>query len=532
MVLVNSLWRFAGIARFPCVNHYATCKSWRSEPISRVRFMGRESLAVEGIIVIHKGEAKPKMHRRSLCQLHFESWQRGRDVRNGVGRRKTVIVGCVGLAARGETIYWGVMGLPARILLALVVAATCGIVAAYTVGSENPSLVAFIHYVTQPVGQIYLRLLFMLIIPLVFSALSLGIVEVGELSSLGRIGAKTLAYTVVVSAIAVALGVGVVNVFRPGEHLSEAARQTLIATASQRAGSLSAAAVPRGGVDLLVQVVPDNFFKAATSGDMLAVMFFSLMFGIALAMTKTDAASKLRETIQGLYDVTLWLIHLILKLTPIGVGALVFTITAQLGYDILVQLTYYVVVVVGALAVHQFVVYSLSVKFFGGMSPIRFFKCAQEAMLTAFSTASSNAALPTTLKIAEEKLGVPPHIGRFVLTIGSTANQNGTALFEGVSALFLAQLYGVQLSLSQQILVVLVCVLGGIGTAGVPAGSLPVVAMILGMVGVPVEGIGVILGVDRFLDMCRTTLNVTGDLAAAVVIAHSEAQRGDAKTGE
>jgi DAACS family dicarboxylate/amino acid:cation (Na+ or H+) symporter len=175
-----------------------------------------------------------------------------------------------------------------------------------------------------------------------------------------------------------------------------------------------------------------------------------------------------------------------------------------------------------ALGIHQFGVYSLAVRFLGGMSPLHFFRAIDEAMLTAFSTSSSNATLPTALKVAEEKLHLPPHVSRFVLTIGATANQNGTALFEGVTVLFLAQFYGVELALSQQAIVLLICVLGGIGTAGVPAGSLPVVAMILGMVGVPPEGIGLILGVDRFLDMCRTTLNVTGDLAAAVVVSRGE----------
>jgi len=181
--------------------------------------------------------------------------------------------------------------------------------------------------------------------------------------------------------------------------------------------------------------------------------------------------------------------------------------------------------VVGALAIHQFVVYSISVWWLGGMSPIAFFRGVRAAMVTAFSTASSNATLPTALLVAEQNLKLPPHVSRFVLTLGSTANQNGTALFEGVTVLFLAQFYGVHLALAQQFMVVFICVLGGIGTAGVPAGSIPVVIMILGMVGIPPEGIGMILGVDRFLDMCRTTLNVTGDLAAAVVVSRGEQHR-------
>jgi DAACS family dicarboxylate/amino acid:cation (Na+ or H+) symporter len=257
-------------------------------------------------------------------------------------------------------------------------------------------------------------------------------------------------------------------------------------------------------------------------GDFLAVMFFAVMLGVGLSLTRTAAARKFEEALEGLYDVTMRLIGVVIAMAPIGVACLLFTLTAQLGYEILWQLARYVGVVLLALAIHQFVVYSLSVRFLGGMSPAVFFRGIREAMVTAFSTASSNATLPTALKVAEENLKLPPHVARFVLTIGSTANQNGTALFEGVTVLFLAQFYGVHLTFAQQMTVVFICVLGGIGTAGVPAGSIPVVALILGMVGVPAEGIGLILGVDRFLDMCRTSLNVTGDLVGAVVVSRGE----------
>jgi DAACS family dicarboxylate/amino acid:cation (Na+ or H+) symporter len=341
--------------------------------------------------------------------------------------------------------------------------------------------------------------------------------------SLGRVGVKTLAYTVVVSAIAVLLGLLMVNVFRPGEGMSDDMRARLSVGAADRAATVTtSASAPKTGLDLLVQIVPDNVAKAAAGGEMLAWMFFSLMVGVGLTLTPTAAAQRFKEFLEGLYDVTMTLIQLVISFAPIGVAALLFTLTAQLGWEILFQLARYVVVVLLALAIHQFVVYSLAVKLLGGMSPLAFFRGIQEAMVTAFSTASSNATLPTALEVAEKNLELPPQISRFVLTIGATANQNGTALFEGVTVLFLAQFYGIELSLAQQALVVLICILGGIGTAGVPAGSIPVVAMILGMVGVPVEGIGLILGVDRLLDMCRTTLNVTGDLAAAVVVSRGE----------
>lgn len=408
-----------------------------------------------------------------------------------------------------------------RVLLGGALGAAAGVLA-HVALRDTPLLVNLIKYGTQPIGQIFLRLLFMLVVPLIFSALALGVAGLGDLKRLGRIGLKTLAYTVVVSSIAVVLGLILVNVLRPGEGMSEETRARLTAGAGERAAGVTGGSAPKTGLDLLIQIVPDNPIRAAANGEMLAVMFFSLMIGIGLTLTKTEAARRFEEALEGLYDVTMRLIGMVIAAAPVGVAALLFTLTAQMGYEILVQLARYVAVVLLALSIHQFVVYSLAVKLFGGMSPLAFFRGIEEAMITAFSTASSNATLPTALKVAEENLRLPPHVSRFVLTVGATANQNGTALFEGVTVLFLAQFYGVSLSLSQQALVLLICVLGGIGTAGVPAGSIPVVALILGMVHVPVEGIGLILGVDRFLDMCRTTLNVSGDLAAAVVVARGE----------
>ncbi len=411
--------------------------------------------------------------------------------------------------------------LHARILIGAALGAILGGAAAGAF-PDAPALDFVLRNVARPAGQIFLRLLFMLVIPLVFSALVLGIADLGDLRKLGRIGMKTLAYTVVVSAIAVLLGVGLVNLLRPGDGLDPALQSRLSEGSADRIASLTTGKPPATGIDLFVQLVPDNPMRAAANGDMLAWMFFSAMIGVGLCVTRTPGSRSFRDTIEGLFDVSMRLIGFVIALAPFGVAALLFSLTAELGWGILAQLGRYVMVVVLALAIHQFVVYSIAVRVLGGMNPLHFFRAIEEAMVTAFSTASSNATLPTSLRVAEENLKLPPHVSRFVLTLGSTANQNGTALFEGVTVLFLAQFYGIPLSLAQQLLVVFVCILGGIGTAGVPAGSLPVVVLILGMVGVPVEGIGLILGVDRFLDMCRTTLNVTGDLAAAVVVARGE----------
>ena len=379
-------------------------------------------------------------------------------------------------------------------------------------------------YVTQPAGQIFLRLLFMLVIPLLFSALVMGVSEMGDIRALGRVGWKTLAYTVVVSAIAVGIGLALVNLIRPGDGIDPAVARQLLADCADRAQAIvSGNASQAQGLSMVVQIVPDNVIRAAASNDILAVMFFAVLFGVGMVLTPTAGAGRLREAIEGLFDISMTLIDLVIRLAPYAVACLVFNLAAQFGWELLGRLAIYVVVVVTALAIHGIVVYSLAVKVLGGMSPVAFFRASQEAIVLAFSTASSNATLPTALRVADEQLRLPRHVARFVLTVGATANQNGTALFEGVTVLFLAQFFGVDLTIGQQLLVMMVCILGGIGTAGVPAGSLPVVALILGMVGVPPEGIGLILGVDRFLDMCRTTLNVTGDLAAAVVVARGEA---------
>jgi DAACS family dicarboxylate/amino acid:cation (Na+ or H+) symporter len=400
-----------------------------------------------------------------------------------------------------------------------------GVVLGLAARSVVPSdlLAALVENVAQPIGQVFLRLLFMLVLPILFSALVVGVAEVG-VGHLGRLGGRMLAYTVLVSGISVLIGVTLVNAIGPGRGLPEEVR----AAAASGAAPAAAKAPETSAVDFLVAMVPDNVVKAAANGDMLAVIVFSLLFGIALALTRTDAVATLRVAIQGLYDVTMTLIEGVLRwVAPFGVAALLFSLTTRLGPAVFRPILAYVCVALLGLAIHMFGVYSLSVRFFGGMSPSEFFRGSRLAMLTAFSTASSSASLPSAIKVAEENLRLPPHVARFVLTAGSAMNQNGTALFEGVTVLFLAQVYGVELGLTRQIVVMAICVLGGIGTAGVPAGSLPVIAMILGMFGIPPEGLALILGVDRFLDMCRTTVNVTGDLAAAVFVARGERAAGE-----
>ena len=408
-----------------------------------------------------------------------------------------------------------------RMLIGFVVGAGLGLLANFLF-ADAAWLDVTVRYVADPVGQVFLRLLFMLVVPLVFSALVLGVVEIGDPRSLGRIGGKTLVFILVVTSIAVTIGLICVNVLQPGRGLPPEVGQALLAETSQRAAQIAGAREGLSGMDLLVNIVPRNPVASAANGDLIGVMFFSLMFGIAAAVLRTEGTHTFVKSVQGIYDICLKLIGWVIALAPYAVAALLFSITAKLGLDVLVQLARFVGTVVLALSIHFFVVFPLLVKVVGKMSPLAFFRAAQPAILTAFSTSSSSATLPTTLKVAEENLGVPRRVARFVCTLGATANMNGTALFEGVTVLFLAQFFGVELSLVQQVTILVLCILGGIGAAGVPGGSLPVIAMILVMFGIPAEGIGLILGVDRFLDMCRTCVNVTGDLVAAVVIGQGE----------
>ena len=418
------------------------------------------------------------------------------------------------------------LSLHTRMLIGFLAGALAGM-ATYALAGQAPWVDMVIGYVSQPLGELFLRLLFMLVVPLVFSALVLGVVEIGDPRALGRVGLKTLLWILAVTGIAVTIGLLLVNVFQPGRGVPAEVGQQLLAQSSGQAGQIAAQREALSIRDMLLGIVPRNPVRAAADGNLLAVMFVALAFGIAATVTRSEGTRTFVGTMQGIYDISLRLIGWVIELAPVAVAALLYTLTARLGWDVLLQLARYIGVVLGALALQTFVVLPLLVWGLGRMRPGRFFRGAETALLTAFSTSSSSATLPTTLRAAEQRLGVSRKVSRFVCTLGATANMNGTALYEGVTVLFLAQFFGIELGLLQQISVLLICVLGGIGAAGVPGGSLPVLAMILGMFGIPPQGIGLVLGIDRILDMSRTTLNVAGDLAAAVVIDRLEGNHTD-----
>ena len=416
------------------------------------------------------------------------------------------------------------LSLPARVLIGFVGGSVAGAAAFWWTqhGGEAGVITVIVDSITQPAGQLFLKFLKMLVLPLMFSALVVGVTEIGDIASLGRIGWRMLFYTALLTSIAIAVGLVVINLVQPGVGFDPAIRDSLLAANTQAAHEITATKPTLSGVQIIMGIVPDNPIKAAANGDFLAVMFFAVMLGIALVLKQTPATVTFKDTVQGLLDLVMKLMELIIRLTPYAVAALMFSLTARFGTDILGRLGVYAFCVVLAIAIHMFVVLPLWVRYVGGMNVLYFFRGSEAAIITAFSTASSTGTLPTTLKVAEENLKLPPQIARFVLTIGASANHHGTALFEGLTTLFLAQCFGVELGIGQQIIVLGLCIVGSIGTAGVPAGSLPVIAVILGYLHLPPEGIGIILGVDRFLDMCRTALNVTGDLATAVVVSKPE----------
>lgn len=417
----------------------------------------------------------------------------------------------------------------ARILGGLILGLVLGLAAGAALPeSAQPSLNWWIDQVIQPAGRIFLRIIFMVVIPLILSAIVIGTMEMGDVRTLGRVGWRALIATFALSAASVGIALGLVNLIEPGRSLPAESRQSLVETysgASQK--SIERGSQSQSVATTLLNFIPENPLAEAVNafnpenkgGGLLAVMVFSLFVGVALTIAPRERTATLRGFFEGMFEVSMVIIGFALRLAPFGVACLAFAVAARLGLDLFRTLGIYVGVVLLGLAIQQFVVYPLTLRFFAARSPLRFLIDAKEAIITAFSTSSSNATLPVALRVAEKNLAIPPRIARFVLTVGASANQNGTALYEGVTVLFLAQVFGVDLTLTQQIVVALMCVMAGIGTAGVPGGSLPLVVGVLLAINVPPDAIAIILGIDRFLDMCRTALNVSGDLVIAAVVA-------------
>lgn len=407
-----------------------------------------------------------------------------------------------------------------KILTGLVLGAIVGVATNLTVGSEN--IQGVVANVTEPLGRMWLSALIMVVIPLILSTLSLGVAGLGDLKTLGRIGLVTILSFLMLTALSTILGLTVMNIVQPGTGLDPAVKDQLMETYKGEAKGAMGLAEGKFGVDLFVRMIPRNPISAMANGEMLAVIVFALMIGVAMTIISRERAEPMMKFMESLGHIVIAIIELVMKVAPFGVFCLIFSVTARFGYELLLQLLMYVVTVIGSMIIFVVVGYPLVLKLIARQNPLDFFRKIKIVMITAFSTSSSNATLPTTIRVGEQELGLPREIAGFVLPLGATMNMNGTALFEGATVLFLAQVFGIELSLGAQLIVVLMSVITAIGVAGIPGGSIPLLMMVLGLVGVPMEGIAIILGVDRILDMCRTTLNVTGDLVTAAIVQRFE----------
>ena len=423
--------------------------------------------------------------------------------------------------------------LHAKILWGLLVGVVAGLLASMLLGPDDARLEWTVANITSPIGNLWLRLLLMVVLPLVFSALVVGVAGMGDVRQLGRVGLKTLGYTIGISAISVVIGLALVNLVKPGQRIDPATAAALEAeygrSAEEQVGATTAALEQRKNKPVAVitevvdRIVPVNPVSAMVgTPNLLHIMFFALVLGIAATLVPPETVRPFLGFFEALYEITVRIINGIMWGAPYAVALLVFSSVASFGTGLLVALLWYIGVVLGGLLIHGIVVYGLSVRFLSGLRPLEFFSRVKTVAITAFSTSSSNATLPTALRESREKLGVPQEINSFVLTIGATANQNGTALYEGVTIIFLVQLAGVDLGLATQLTVAYLAILGGIGTAGVPGGSIPYVIVVLASLGVDPALIAIILGVDRILDMCRTAVNVVGDITAATFVARTE----------
>jgi DAACS family dicarboxylate/amino acid:cation (Na+ or H+) symporter len=415
------------------------------------------------------------------------------------------------------------MALHTRILLGLLVGAVFGIGFDLGLGGEHPVVMWINEWVAGPIGQVFLRLLFMVVMPLVFASIALGVAGIGDVRRVGRIGGKTLIYFLGTMGAAVALGLLVVALLRPGASIPTAVRNELLATyAGEASRSMQAAATADFGIGTFVGIVTRNPIKSAVDMDMLGVIFFGIMFGTAITLVREDRGKTMIGFLQALDAVVVKIVEISMKLAPFGVAGLIFGVTSRFGFALLEPLGMYMATVLFALALHCAVTLALVLRFGAGISPLVFVRRTRAALVTGFSTSSSSATLPTSLHVAARNLGIPPKIAGFTLPLGATMCMNGTALFEGITVIFLCQVFGVQLGLGQMAVVMVMAVITAVGAAGVPGGSIPLLVGMLAMFGVPAEGIAVILGVDRILDMARTTVNVFGDLTCAACIARSE----------
>jgi len=406
-----------------------------------------------------------------------------------------------------------------KILIGLLLGVIFGVIANQWAFSD-----IVLNYI-KPIGSAFIRLISMVVVPLVFASLLVGTASLNDIRKLGRIGIKTVAYYLCTTIIAISIGLLLANTFRPGAGLSEETRTELIKSQSEQAESQIGTDREKPTITgILLNIIPTNPVKSFEDGNMLQIIFLALLTGICLSLIPSPKTQLVINFFEGVNEVVILMVRIIMKLAPYGVFALISAVVADFGLGILLILLKYSLVVIVGLILHVTIVYSSAIKLFSKQSIGTFFRGIRPAQLIAFSSASSSATLPVTMECTEKNLGVPGQVASFALPLGATINMDGTALYQGVSAVFIAQFYGMGLTLPQQLTIVLTAVLASIGTAGTPMAGVITLAIVLKSIGVPLEGIALIMGVERILDMCRSVVNVTGDASCAVVVASSEGE--------
>jgi DAACS family dicarboxylate/amino acid:cation (Na+ or H+) symporter len=410
------------------------------------------------------------------------------------------------------------------ILIALVLGLVLGGIA-LAIGSAHPGFLdgakSFSVSVLDPLGRIFLHLLFFVVIPLVFSSLALGIVQLGRLDKLGPLAGRTAFLFFVNMSIGVALGLLVMNVFEPGNALDDPTKEMLRGQFGDKAGDAVQTRQTQGGMSfstLVEMFLPRNLGKAVIDFKVLPLIVFSILLGAAGTQLPDENRRRLQTGLEILSQLMIRIVHYALLLAPIAVPAMIFSVVVKVGPDIFRALLGFVAVCLGAILLHLFGTMTLWIRLFTKRSPLSFWRSLRTVLVTAFSTSSSNATLPTSMQTCRENLGVSPSVTGFVLPLGATMNMSGTALYEGCVVLFIAQIYGVDLAIGHQVTLLLLTVLSAVAVAGIPGGSLPLIAGLLATFGVPPEGIFIIIGIDRLLDMARTTLNVAADVTTACIV--------------
>ncbi len=372
------------------------------------------------------------------------------------------------------------------------------------------------------IGDIFIRLLMMIAIPLVLASLTVGAASLGDIKKFARIGGKTIAFYLVTTAIAISIGLAMANIIQPGKKIDSYTKERMLSAYSEDISQNIDQVADYDIINMIVNIVPKNPLKALADGEMLQIVFFAVMLGVVLSLIKKESAEPVLNFFNGLSDAMIRLVDIIMIIAPFAVFTLISATVAQFGFSILQTLIWYMAAVIVGLFIQTTGTYALIVKLFSKIKVSSFFRGMRKAQAIAFSTSSSAATLPVNMECLEENLGVSKSVTSFVLPLGATINMDGTALYQGVAAVFIAQVFGIELNFVQQLTIVLTATLASIGTAPVPGVGIIMLVIILKAVGIPEVGIALILGVDRILDMCRTVTNITGDAAVAVAIASSE----------